>query len=688
VGATNRYWAEVWRAAGDRGGRLAAWRGLVATAGAGRARWLVANHRPLNPNDEPRRARPDQVFLVVAGDEPLPGPERTAAAKYWRLLRRARSDADSVAAAEADLQAAVGPERAAAIRSRRPAGFAVEPGPSGEDVNVAFLDLPKVPETETKPGSWTRAARARLLPDRFVVLGYVGGVEVINAIGEACADSLVVSPDPSTPLEEQLRLEEDGTLRIPPDLAWLTDFEAAVRLGMGLRIKLDERARNGLDRLVVLGLRLKTGPERGAAELEELLTHHHQSRTGLSLLPQGTPTNNTEKGPARHEDEDEAETSFVDVFERPHHGVGPDDWARKTDGQWLAELLGIDPRALRSVRHADATDQREARALNMALWPATWGYFLQTMLHPILGSDAVAATREFFVSYVSGRGPAPTLRIGRQPYGILPTSALSRFEVPRNNRHRTLLLQVVEEAATDWHTMAAQVAHVGMAGDPHALLLDILGLHPVSVEFHQRYGQSVEDYFNRLNLAGQGTNALDALSRLGMAASLRQLLARLGYDTKAPDPDLARRLFVGRQHALKGPLVDDRPLSETEPVRPYTVEGDNYLRWLERSARRSLELIRLEEGFVGDTPPQALLYLLLRHALLLAWQDAGLRLAAEKRRPDQAALTALRRDPPFVHISRRAQRSESRFGQLYSPDPEITGEPDTLVGEYITRVVG
>jgi hypothetical protein len=57
--------------------------------------------------------------------------------------------------------------------------------------------------------------------------------------------------------------------------------------------------------------------------------------------------------------------------------------------------------------NADGTDQRDARAANTALWPATWGYFLQTALNPLLGPAAVAQTRDFFLKYVSGRGPLP-----------------------------------------------------------------------------------------------------------------------------------------------------------------------------------------------------------------------------------------------------------------------------------------
>jgi hypothetical protein len=683
------FWVQTWLAAGDRGGRLAAWRGLVATAGASRAAWIVEQHRPVNPADEPRRTHPDQVFLVVAGDEPLSGPERAAVRTYWRKRRGAQHDASAVAEAEAGLAAAVGAERAGVLRKRRPAGLR-HPIRDGERVELAFLDLPKVPDSEVKPASWTRAAQAKLLPDRFVVLGYAGGEEVVNAAGEACAERLVVGPDPSIAAAEQVQALPDGTLRIPADLAWLTDFDEAVRLGLGMRIRLDERSRDGLDRLLVLGLRLRNSPEHGAEDLERLLADHQRGNTGLSLLPQGTPTNNTERKSAGFGHEDEAETSFVDVFERPHGGVGPDEWARKTDGQWLAELLGIDPKALRTVRHFDAGDQREARAMNAALWPATWGYFLQTMLHPIFTAETVQETRDFFVRYVSGRGPVPAMRIGRQPYGILPTTAYSRFVVPPAQKHRLQLHQLLTAAAADWAQLAGQVPHLGTDGDPYHLLLGILGLHPNSVELHQRYAQSVEDYYNRLNLSGDGPDVIAALTGLGMVSALRELLRRLGYRAGAPDPDLAGRLFTGRQHALLGPLVDDRPPSETTPVRAYTEDGRNYLRWLERSARHSLELIRLEDGFIGDQPPRALLYLLLRHGLLLGWQDAGLKLAAEHpgHPHDPDPTFAQRREPPFVHVRGASPRTESRFEQLYSPDPDLTGEPETLVGEFITRVVG
>ena len=50
--------------------------------------------------------------------------------------------------------------------------------------------------------------------------------------------------------------------------------------------------------------------------------------------------------------------------------------------------------------------------------------------------------------------------------------------------------------------MSQSAAWVGKAGDPHQTLLDILGLHPSSVEYYSRNAESLAELFNMLNLCG------------------------------------------------------------------------------------------------------------------------------------------------------------------------------------------
>jgi hypothetical protein len=331
--------------------------------------------------------------------------------------------------------------------------------------------------------------------------------------------------------------------------------------------------------------------------------------------------------------------------------------------------------------NADGTDFRDARAANTALWPATWGYFLQTALHPLLGPEAVAATRDFFLRYVSGRGPLPVVKIGRQPYGILPTTAFSRLTFPATATHRKALNKVLTEAGTDWAAAAAHVPHLGDgATDAHQQLLDLVALHPTSAEYHQRYAQSVEDLFNRENLGGVGATVLSTVDQLGLPGPVRTLLARFGA---SQDPDLLRRLFTDFQQPLLAPLVDDRPLSETDRIRPYTTDGLDYLTWLAGLARTHLDRVRLEVDFPDGDRPAALLYLLLRHAVLLGWDDAARALVGASAGPPV--------DPAFIHVHipgpGEDTASESRFRLLYSPAPAVTGSPSQLLVDFIPTVL-
>jgi hypothetical protein len=688
-GLGSTYWTRFWQAGGDPVAQLTAWRDLTSHVGPGRAAHIADVRRPRNPGDAPAKTASNQVILAVAGNGPLPVGDRAPAITYWTAMYRAGRDPGRRRAADAALNTAVNAATATRIRARRP-DLAQEPATGdrgGAIVRVAFLNLPTPTAAGTRSAGWTQPARARLLPDRFTLLGWAGGRQVLNVDGSAVRNDLPVGPDPNTPDADQIR-SVGTSLHVPDPLAWLVDFDAAIAAGMAFRIPLTDDVRGGLDRLIAIGLRVRA-PETSRADLETLLNHQANSRAGLRVIPQGTPTNNTDRMPSAFGTEDEDAARLAALTAPPP--VPADDWAAKSDGQWLSELLGIDPRVIAAVPGADGTDQAEARAMNTALWPATWGYHLGTMLNPLFGTAALDATRDFFVHYVSGRGPAPALRVGRQPYSVLVTTAFSRLswaDADPAAAHRRTLNSVLSVAVQDWNVLAQQVPVLGADGDPHDLLLGILGLHPTSAEFYQRYAQSVEDYWNRLNLDGHGPDVLDALRDLGLAQSVRNLLTRLGLPGSVSEPDALSRLFVGRQHPMRGPLVDDRPLSPTDPVRVWTDDGLNYLAWLDDNARADFDVVRLETGFTTDTPPVAILYLLLRHAVLNGYTEAALRLAATAHALTDADVVRERREPPFIHISESAPGSESRYQRLYSPDPAVTGQSQQLVASFITQTLG
>ena len=85
------------------------------------------------------------------------------------------------------------------------------------------------------------------------------------------------------------------------DMEWIYDFDRAVEVGMAMRVPLEEPfTTDGFDRILAIGLRLSSDEGENQGLLEELLENHHFAPDGMSLLPQGTPTNNTEGSNCRY----------------------------------------------------------------------------------------------------------------------------------------------------------------------------------------------------------------------------------------------------------------------------------------------------------------------------------------------------------------------------------------------------
>ena len=266
-----------------------------------------------------------------------------------------------------------------------------------------------------RAAAWTRAPRTRVLPDRWFAFAYVEDEDepVARGWGRRVPAELAVGPDP------QAGEPGDGA-PVDEGMRWMVDFPEAERRGMGLRVALPERARGGLARLVVVGAKTALPDGTGAAGLLAECLEAHRYTRGLGFLPEGTPTNNTESAPAAFD-------SSADV-PPPGETVPP---PAGSYGDLAARALGLAEQAGRlfgGLDHATEGAGAEAarRAMNTALWPATWGYFLEHMMAPAgpespptLPPGAAARGRRLFVDHVRACGPLPALRVGNQPYGVL-----------------------------------------------------------------------------------------------------------------------------------------------------------------------------------------------------------------------------------------------------------------------------
>lgn len=729
------YWTNRWKAgkAGDetvkpfiQNKEKGTWQELMGTLNAGRAYWITQNYHPVNADDIPERNSEDDVLLIIPTEELPDQTVQSTLKNYWEAVFLANGDVQKNETAFTELMSTTGGSEENAlqlIKAYKPQNInegrrETNPLPN---VTVTFLVFPKSQDVDTKLTQWSQAAKVTTFPDKFVLLGFQKGNSepIVNELGNHIPDPLVVGPNPGEDINEVLKTvfgddfedlpEEEKAAKYVEylsersDTKWLFDFEEAVKIGMGFKINLSEQDYNqGFERLFVLGVKLSADEVEGQSSLEQLIQHHHFGDSGFSILSQGTATNNTEDSQAGYSETEDADEAYL-RYQSEITEDDPTNRTEKRDGRWLAELLGIDieKASLHLIEGYYHKDQCEARAMNTALWNASIGYFMESMLTPVFSNWQRDLTRWFFINHVSGRGRVPAVRIGDQPYGILPVTTISNLQwlsrdgtnfvkeysdfLPVLKGIYTVLLKVRE----DWETLVEKVAYVGKEGDAHQILLEVLGLHATSVEFDQRYAKSFQHIFNQLKLKGVFGELLAALIQWDYQKKGQDLLESLGYEhdedlnSKIP---ILEKFFLTKENDVNKPLIDDRPYSEKDAVRAYTDAGLNYIEWLIENAKNNHRNIRDEKGFTDNKKPNALLYEMLRHTLNLGFSNTGLKLYENADILNTAQVKAARVDADFIGIQSERVALESKWDLIYREESRIT-DRGILLADHISKLL-
>jgi len=683
------FWKQIWQAGGNEQEEKGAWRTLVNNHSSGRAAWITQNYKPLNESAKPTKSNVNDLILVIDSPITLASSEVSFVDTYWKSIWKAQGDKGKADTAFTILKASLGEARALEIQANyQPFNISVK-APKDVPVEsititVIKIEFPSDDSVTSSKTSWVRSPKAKLLPDRFVVLCYHGtSLAKPPQFGRPVADNLATGPDPSLPEAEQIR-HDGGDLLVNEDLKWMVNFDKAIEVGMGLKIPLSStEAQNGFDKILVVGLKLSLNGSDGKEAFQNLLSNHLYSKNGLSILPQGTPTNNSEDNSSGYNRIEDPDTTFKTLFKEEDVITITSDPLKKSDGQWLAEYLNIDMDLIKKLSNANGTDQLEARAMKDALWPGTLGYFMDEMMDNVFTDADIENTRNFFREYVSGRGAIPAIRIGKQPYGILPVTAFSRLNFPDQRGNVTTvspnylnqLHSIISKISQDWNSLLPYVSYVGKDGDPHQLLMDVLGLNSGSVEFHQRYAESLQHLYNQLSLEYGGLIA--AFLAATIAERGKFILNQLGFPIGDKQIPILQKFFLEQAIPLTGPLIDDSPLSEELKIRAYTSDGKNYIQWL---AESTSDTIRTED-FGGNASPNALLYLMLRHSYMLAQSEASKQLHLN------AGLISTKsafHDKDFIHVQNNTQ-PESKWNYLYKTEKLITGDTTTLIADYIQR---
>ncbi len=424
------------------------------------------------------RVFPDQVH-VTAHDPALTADELAGLTWYWEHRWPEPDSAVRADEAWAGLTARIRPGRAAFVVRAYP------PTNLGAGASPRFADPP------LRASQWSAAARAGLLPDRWCVLGFRldgGGrhSEVFRVWGRAVPDALAAGPGNALGAPAAA-----GGLPDDPELLWLRDPDAAAAVGMLVTVRQADcvagfQLARGVDRLVALGVDW-TLPPAQAADAVEAHLQSHADEGHLAFVPQGVPTNST--GTTRSAFS--TDPAVAREVLAPHRTPAP---ATGSASAVTRQALGLPGHALDQVPGADLLEQRWQRALLQALWPATGGYYLTEMLDPVAEDPATnAALRRHVVADLRASGPVPTLRVGAQPYGVLPVTDRARYAPSGRTRAEADVRRVGEAVRRLAEPLVAQVprlAQVRGRGDVDDVLLALLARTPVawSLTFRQLVG--------------------------------------------------------------------------------------------------------------------------------------------------------------------------------------------------------
>jgi hypothetical protein len=511
------------------------------------------------------------------------------------------------------------------------------------------------------------AAQARLLPDAWVVTGWLRGQRVVTGVTLPVRSPLAVGPTPiagattdsrgllmpdfDAPPSGQRPLDPENPLLLDGDSVWLADYDAAVAAGMAVTLDLaspDEALSNaqtpqqteGLDRLFVLGVRVPTAERTVEAETLEVadLLAAHVARNGAGFLAPGTPTNNLADKPSGWSSAFDAAALYHAVVEGAPIGPGGDALVGDAPVATIAATaLGLPVDVFAGFDRAGADDLRYARLMNEAMFPITWGELIGQLLVPAEFdatrdgpiADLLARAFDFADDHVRDHvragGPLPVLRIGAQPYGLLPVTDPSRWRAQPGEPDGTTVAELVDllgRLRSFWSVAADQTPKLDQAGaaDVGGNLADILGLGPVPHEgsywLEPITGELTSKVFSSIRPQFEMTDGQGNLSQrsIGMLANDSMLSVIRGLIATVPRGNVVHRSRL--QRIKRGDAAHLRiPVARTTD----TTSPAAYLKHLGQ-ARFGIVGIMLD---LAVEEPVDLLYQLGRRSLSVANEQAG-----------------------------------------------------------------
>ncbi|MFC0678065.1 hypothetical protein ACFFGH_09440 [Lysobacter korlensis] len=264
----------------------------------------------------------------------------------------------------------------------------------------------------------------------------------------------------------------------PGDHRWWEDWDEAVAAGLAGEIPLDGDPAD-IDALYVTGLS-DTDPAG--------LFRNHADAGRLGLVPPGSATNTVAGAPAAPLGADPA--TWWTVLQEP---------AGESEREISAALTG-DPDLLGNLPGTPGAHRRWNSAFVAGLWPALWGFAAQDIWNLPAGKFEAP---EWAAHALLPEGPFPAVRVGDQPYGLLPASVLGRWVPGRNDPPLETGMLPALLTLRDIYRTAAETRGTA-EGATTEELLDLIGQVPTSPVLRHTRAWPLELWWLAFSLGGFG----------------------------------------------------------------------------------------------------------------------------------------------------------------------------------------
>ena len=440
-----------------------------------------------------------------------------------------------------------------------------------------------------------------LMPTHFHFLAFKGETLAYHGKSNPVLPGRTILPAPVSPVA----ISPTSSPPPPADgifddaSKWVTDFAAAEEAGLAMRFKLEGNdvtdTNLTFSQIVVVGLR-GGGPQEGITAVRQFVTAHRFT-DGIEFLPYSSPTNNTGEAASAHSQSEELLLASFDHEVLRPLGRLSDVRNAQTVGAQFSHALGLDAdtrAALDHIKGVDRVGDSEFTSIFDTLWPATGDYYFANVLNLASELQGRGMLHEFAREYLRPRGHLSALRVGNQPYAIIPVTRTKEFtkENPtgwkdslNDNRlgnrkaaewtmfDRTLF-RVLDTLHKEWKLKATETAAIPTAGDgpdPDAEILGILGMAPRSQEYRERpivdspfVIQTINFLADALmgpssSFSGLGTPAQAksawVAEKIALTAHTQQLLDGMGANTATHNPYVLSAFSWGHSKPLTMSLV-------------------------------------------------------------------------------------------------------------------------------------